>query len=160
MARKAKFVLGLSLIMAFILLAYPFYVIRPFRYQGPDELRIALLMLRVRPFFETALAIIAAGCLLLSWSKGQGALRKSFLALGTLLVIACGFLARVNIYERMFHPLDSPRFAPASQTTLDGGEGVISVRMNNVARAYPIRSMSYHHIVNDTLGGVPIVATY
>jgi len=29
-----------------------------------------------------------------------------------------------------------------------------------VARAYPIRNISYYHIVNDLVDGVPIVATY
>jgi hypothetical protein len=32
--------------------------------------------------------------------------------------------------------------------------------MKNEARAYPVRSLSYHHIVNDVIGGVPIAATY
>jgi Protein of unknown function (DUF3179) len=32
--------------------------------------------------------------------------------------------------------------------------------VNGASRAYPIRQMGYHHVVNDTLGGVPIIATY
>jgi len=60
----------------------------------------------------------------------------------------------------MFRPMDRPSFLPASQTKLDGGEEVIAVRVGRAARAYPIRSLSYHHIVNDVLGGLPIVATY
>ena len=35
-----------------------------------------------------------------------------------------------------------------------------AIEVNGTARAYPIRGMSYHHIVNDTVAGVPIVATY
>jgi hypothetical protein len=37
---------------------------------------------------------------------------------------------------------------------------VLAVRSGAQARAYPIRAMAYHHLVNDTLGGVPLVATY
>ena len=37
---------------------------------------------------------------------------------------------------------------------------VIAVKISTYARAYPIRSLSYHHLVNDSLDGVPIVATY
>ena len=37
---------------------------------------------------------------------------------------------------------------------------VIAVKVNGSARAYPIRSMSYHHIYNDVVLGEPIVATY
>ena len=28
------------------------------------------------------------------------------------------------------------------------------------AAAYPIRQMAYHHLVHDTVGGVPVVVTY
>ena len=75
MARKALFLLGLSLLVALVLLAYPFYVIRPFRYQGPNELRVALLVLRVRPFLDAAMVVIALACLFLTWYKQKGALR-------------------------------------------------------------------------------------
>jgi hypothetical protein len=48
----------------------------------------------------------------------------------------------------------------AGESKLDGGEMVIAVKIAGSARAYPIRSMSYHHIFNDVVGGEPIVATY
>jgi hypothetical protein len=70
------------------------------------------------------------------------------------------FLARVNIYELMFHPLIHPSFTAARDVKLDGAEKVIAVRIGGEARAYPIRGMSYHHVVNDVLGGIAIVATY
>jgi hypothetical protein len=34
------------------------------------------------------------------------------------------------------------------------------VAINGEAVAYPIRLMGYHHVVEDTVGGTPIVATY
>jgi hypothetical protein len=34
------------------------------------------------------------------------------------------------------------------------------VKLGGESRAYPVRMMAYHHIVNDVVGGVPIVATY
>ncbi|MFZ3035018.1 MAG: DUF3179 domain-containing protein [Parvibaculum sp.] len=37
---------------------------------------------------------------------------------------------------------------------------VIVIALNGEARAYPLEVMLWHEIVNDTLGGVPIVATY
>ena len=37
---------------------------------------------------------------------------------------------------------------------------VLAVSWGRMARAYPIRTMGYHHIVNDTVGGVPIAVTY
>jgi hypothetical protein len=37
---------------------------------------------------------------------------------------------------------------------------VIAVRFGSDARAYPINMMGYHHIVNDVVGGIPVVVTY
>ncbi len=37
---------------------------------------------------------------------------------------------------------------------------VIGVVVNGEARAYPMRVLNWHEIVNDTLGGVPIAVTY
>lgn len=40
------------------------------------------------------------------------------------------------------------------------GDRVIGVCINGAARAYPISILNWHEVVNDTLGGVPIVVTY
>ena len=69
-------------------------------------------------------------------------------------------LARINIYEKMFHPMSTLAFDAVSDSKLDGRETAITVAVGGESRAYPIRSMSYHHVVNDLVGGVPIVATY
>jgi hypothetical protein len=37
---------------------------------------------------------------------------------------------------------------------------VLAVKLDGMARAYPIRSMGYHHVINDVVGQEPIVATY
>ena len=37
---------------------------------------------------------------------------------------------------------------------------IMAVTLNGESRAYPIREMGYHHIVNDRLNGLPMVVTY
>ena len=78
----------------------------------------------------------------------------------TALAVLSAVFARVNIYERMFHPNLSPHFVAGAQAGIDDADMVMSVRLNGESRAYPIREMGYHHIVNDIAGGAPIVATY
>jgi hypothetical protein len=56
--------------------------------------------------------------------------------------------------------MGSPTIESAADVKLDKDEKVIAIAVNGAARAYPIRSISYHHIVNDVVGAVPIVATY
>jgi len=146
-------------LFAFLFLAYPIYVIRPFRYQGPRELAAALLVTQYRPYLEILLSAAALFLVITAWHRVT-AFRKGMLVLLTLLVLGCALLSRINVYEKMFYPLQQPTFSAAAQSRLDADEQVIAVKVNNAARAYPIRDISYHHIVNDKLGGRAIVATY
>ena len=85
---------------------------------------------------------------------------RLLLTVGAALVCVLAALARVNIYELMFHHLDHPEFAAASEAQLDKDDKLIVVKIGGSARAYPIRTMGYHHVVNDVVGGTAIVATY
>lgn len=152
--------LTLCLIVSLFLLAYPLYVIRPFRYQGRTELPVALAILQARPYVEIALVLLAIFFSISWWALSRRRLTRAAAVIGALIAIAFAVLSQVNVYELMFHPLDRPLFASVNRTKLDGAEQLIAVKVAGVARAYPIRVISYHHIVNDVLGGVPIVATY
>ena len=58
-------------------------------------------------------------------------------------------------------PIDEPRFvAPAEVRWLVAQEPVISVELNGEAKAYPIRILMWHEIVNDSIGGEPVSVTY
>ena len=145
---------------ALVCLLYPMYVIRPFRAQGVDELNRALAIVQVRPWV-TLLSAVAAVAAAFVWWRGAGR-RTARIGAIAAAVIACLAAAgsRVNIFERMFHPVGSPAFESAEGAKLDADDAVLAVRMNGAARAYPVRAIAYHHVVNDTLGGEPIVATY
>ena len=58
-------------------------------------------------------------------------------------------------------PVDHPKFlAPADVTFLTPQEPVIAVEVDGIAKAYPIRILMWHEIVNDDFGGTPVVVTY
>lgn len=160
LVRKPLLWLTVCALLSFLVLAYPVYVIRPFRYQGSLELSVALAVVRFRPFLEILLVAAAAVLSAFSWRQSCAVPRRVSIAVCALLLLLFGILSHLNVYEYMFHPLDRPSFSLASKAKLDGGEEVIAVHIGQAARAYPIRSMSYHHIVNDVVGGLPIVATY
>ncbi len=52
----------------------------------------------------------------------------------------------------------APRFEDPSW--LQGPDRVVGVDINGDARAYPIRILNWHEIVDDIVGGVPIAATW
>jgi hypothetical protein len=58
--------------------------------------------------------------------------------------------------------LDAPRMIPVSQeAALDAAEAVLTVALEGTAaRAYPLRYLTWHEIVNDTVAGLPIAVTY
>jgi len=153
-------VLLTCLALSLICVVYPFYVIRPFRAQGARELPIALVVLRFRTAATLISGAAALAALVLYWRTQPGKWRRVFVTAGAAFVCVLAALARVNIYELMFHPDDRPSFAAASQTKLDKDEKVIAIKNGAVARAYPIRNISYHHVINDVLDKVGIVATY
>ncbi len=60
-----------------------------------------------------------------------------------------------------FVPLDQPAFLTASETDyLPDEDLVLGLEWMGEARAYPIRMLTYHHIVNDTVAGRPLLVTY
>ncbi len=58
-------------------------------------------------------------------------------------------------------PIDHPAFQPAgNETSLSARDPVISLEIEGDARAYPLRILIWHEIVNDTVGGKPVAVTY
>src|SRR5215831_1912952 len=148
------------LLLSVAVLIYPVYVIRPFRFQGTRELIAALTIVRFRLPFVTVCALFSGAALVWYWRREKRWLRRTASMAGTLAVAVVALLSRINIYALMFHPFDRPSFSAAGQVKLDGAEKIISVRVGDAARAYPIRVISYHHVINDELAAIPIVATY
>lgn len=59
------------------------------------------------------------------------------------------------------HSVDSPEFAsPAEARWAPPPVGMIGVAIGDEARSYPVHLLEYHQIVNDTVGGVPVVVTF
>ena len=57
--------------------------------------------------------------------------------------------------------IDDPKFKPAKdETSIPNNEPVIAFTHNNISKAYPLRYMMWHEIVNDVVGGLPVVITY
>ena len=148
------------ILVSFAALIYPIYVIRPFRHQGPRELAAALEVIQIRPPIELACVLLALGGLLWYWRAQPMLSRRRLAAAGAFLVCTFAVLTRVNLFEIMFHPNVHPLFTPIQQAKVDPDDMVLAVKLGGMARAYPIRSMGYHHVINDVVGQQAIVATY
>jgi hypothetical protein len=146
-------------VVSFACVAIPMYVIRPFRPQGAEAMSLALGVRQIGPWLAGICAVAVLLLLVRLWSVARVGSR--ILLCGLFVVAALGaVLTHVNIFEKMFHPYDSLAFASADEVKVDSDDKVLAVKIGHEARAYPIRTMGYHHIVNDMVGGVPIAVTY
>ena len=59
-------------------------------------------------------------------------------------------------------PIDNPSFVSPTEAdqSLHDAEPVLLLDLNSDPRAYPLRFLLWHEIVNDVVGGVPVVVTY
>jgi len=137
----------------------PAFIIRPFRYQAPRALLVALALRQRAPLFTLAGALICSVLAFFLW-RSASRWRKSILALTLLVVAFSAVMARLNYFEWMFHPIAGAQFLAQSESKLDPKEMIISVRLDGEARAYPISQMAYHHVLNDVVAGVPVAITY
>ena len=137
----------------------PAFVIRPFRHQTASALALAMALRQRAPWGTFAAAILCLVFALLLWSAANR-WRKIMLAAAMALVMFAAVMARLNYFEWMFHPVGTPQFEAASASKLDKGEMILAIRYGSDARAYPIREMAYHHVVNDVVAGVPVAVTY
>jgi cation transport ATPase len=159
--RAALVVLIACLLVTIACIGYPLYVMRPFHAQDGRQLTAALALMRWRMWVLllcSAVSVWAAGRY---WhTAGKSAVRRRLAVSGALVVCALTALSFINVFEMLFHPDGKPTFTVARLAKLEGDEKVIAVRIGSSARAYPVRVMAYHHVLNDVVGGVPLTATY
>src|SRR6476469_1853692 len=95
-------------VVAFLAFAYPMYVIRPFRAQGSRELALALEVRNWGPPIAIAAVAGASGAAVALWKRSTSRLPKIAIACTAVLTTAFAVLAHINVYEKMFHRIDSP----------------------------------------------------
>ena len=166
-----------SALAAIGLFFIPALIIQPFKHQTPFGLALALALRHRAPWGTLVAAVAALGfaialwggspdegvrgsMLPMKWWRSADLWRRVALCVVMVPVVFSTVMARLNYFEWMFHPVDSPRFETEAESKLDKSEMILAVRFGSDARAYPILQMAYHHVLNDVVGGVPIAATY
>ena len=151
--------LGLLALLSFGLFFVPAFVIRPFRHQSQSALDLAIAVKHIAP---TLTLVALAGILALGWRLWRSAskLSRTGIVLAMLLSTVSAVMVRQNYFEWMFHPIKVAGFVSPGNAHLDDKEMVMTVQVGSDQRAYPIVQMAYHHILNDTVAGEPLVVTY
>ena len=147
-----------SAIAAVGLFFIPAFIVWPFRRQTAGSLSLAIVLRQYAPLGTLAAALVCLAFGLLLW-ESDNLRRKIVLGLVLLLVGFSAVMARLNYFEWMFHPINSPQFEAEAASKLDKSEMILAVRFGSDARAYPISQMAYHHVLNDMVEGIPLAVT-
>jgi uncharacterized protein DUF3179 len=156
-------IVGLLLVVfgSLALVLVPAYLIQPFAPQTPGEVALSYHLRAWSPLGTLALLVLGGVLLVRLWAASRSILGKIPLVAAGLLLGAGAFLARQNHFEWMFQPLPHPGFVEAGRASeVEDADMVLAVEAGGQAKAYPVRLMAYHHVVNDEVGSQPIVATY
>jgi len=153
---KKHFYFGLALLLIFELLNV--YFIMPFPgSQNIESINFAYVLYSYRWFFR----IIFSVYILLGFKD----IIKSNYKLIPVFVFLIVFIAIYIINfkmsaDHMFLQPSQLKFENIKNNNLDRSALVIGVTINEEAKAYPIRYLSYHHQIQDLVGGENIIVTY
>jgi Protein of unknown function (DUF3179) len=147
-----KFLIALAILTIALILAPAIIALPPVN-QTPAMLAAAHLAHILSPFTSLVLAALAATQV---WR------RRTWRTMVLLAVaLGCVVLSRVNLLERVFAPaMDVETTAIGNFHDVRDTDMVIGVVIGGQSRAYPVRYLAYHHMLNDNLGSTALLPTY
>ena len=87
--------------------------------------------------------------------------RKWLLIFPIAIVAVVIYMANfVMAADHMFYKTKQLLLVSAAENKVDSNRLVIGISNNGEAKAYPIQFLGYHHQVQDTIGGKPVIVTY
>jgi hypothetical protein len=124
--------------------------------QRMNSIDLAYFLYRFRWLFRVLfILMIFVGLLGSRWK------RKWLLVVPIGALAAIAYMANfVMAADHMFYQPTKVLMVNAAANKVDSERLVIGVTLNGEAKAYPIRFLGFHHQVQDTIGGQPVMVTY
>jgi len=116
-------------------------------------LAVAHAAQRIAPVVSVASALFAATMLF--------RLRRPSMGIMFVLLVGCAVMSRINLLEWVFAPASDAQLAAIGEfREIRDNDMVIGVTLGGESRAYPVRYLAYHHMLNDRLGPTALLPTY
>jgi len=124
--------------------------------QQMNSIDLAYFLYKWRWIFRGILAaMIFIGLFRSQWK------RKWLLLFPIVIVAAVIYMTNfVMAADHMFYQPKKVLMVSSSENKVDSNRLVIGVANNGETKAYPIQFLGYHHQVQDTVGGKPMIITY
>lgn len=160
--RRAAWMSLLATTLVVLVIVFgPVWIIQPFKPQSQRGLEVSYAMRRWSPLVTVIALAFGLFLVVRLWRGSRRWWKKVLLVVVFVPLLASTWFARQNHFEWMFNPLANAAYARTSEAGfVDDADIVLAVESNGEAVAYPVRLMAYHHLVQDVVGGTPIVATY
>ena len=151
----------LVVLIALTVVLIPAWIIRPFQPQSPRGLELSYALRSNSQIVTLIASGLAVALAIWLWLHTRRWWTKAILVLTLAFSLASTWFARQNHFEWMFNPLINAAYAKVDEASfVNDTDMVLAVENNGDAVAYPVRLLAYHHVVQDYVGGTPIVATY
>lgn len=159
--RIAWLALFVLLVVTFLIVATPVYLIQPFAAQTEGGIGVSYILKKWSPYVTVLCAAVALSLAVSIWKRSRRIIGRFMLLMPLGLIAILTWFSYQNHFEWMFNPLAEPRFVRASDANFVAPDDmVLAVNINGDAVAFPVRLMAYHHVVQEVVGGTPITATY
>jgi len=158
--KSAWLLLMVMTLAALAIVIAPVWIIQPFAPQSRRGVEVSYLLRRWSPWVTLGVLVLGLFLMVKLW-RGSRWWKRAVLLVVLIPLLASTWFARQNHFEWMFNPLPNAAYAKTAEAGfVDEADIVMAIKSNGEAAAYPVRLMAYHHLVEDTVGGTPIVATY
>jgi hypothetical protein len=152
---RKYFYIGLAVLLIFEVLNVYFIMPMPGS-QQMNSVALAYFLYRWR----WVVRIICGATMIYGLVKGKWRRPWTLLIPFSLVAAAIYFMNFRMSADQMFHQPEQLIFSGSAQNQVDTERLVLGVVINDEAKAYPISFIGYHHIVQDTVGGKPVLLSY
>ena len=156
-----KWLLILLLLILFVAEILQVYFIMPFPgSQKADTIDIAYFLFKNILYIRLSALVLIAYLVFKSfatWKKWKKIVFIVFILFysGIFYLVNFKFLA-----DKMFYQPKNKSLVDIHRNKVNNDNLVVGVIINDEARAYPVEIIGYHHQVQDTVGGQPVMVTY
>ena len=156
-----KWLLILGMLVLFTAEILRVYFIMPFPgSQKADTINIAWFLHKNIFYIHIAALLLIVLSLFSAFSKWRKWKKAVFIFLMALYAFVFYMVNFKFLADKMFYQPKNKNMLGINNNKVPAEKLIIGVVINNEARAYPLEIIGYHHQVQDTVGGEPVMITY
>ena len=158
---KRTLILIFALLFLFAAEILRVYFIMPFPgSQRVNTIDIAYFLNKYIWFFRIAGLLLLLPYAIYAYRKAK-LWKKFVLSFFIFLYVVVFYLFNFRfLADKMFYQPKNKMLATVAENKIDSNKLVVGITINGQSKAYPIEIIGYHHQVQDTVGGEPVMITY